>query len=188
MFTRKQVMRIGMALLAGAFVLSTTACKKKAPEKDKQAESAKIPTAEKLPGFKTEKICKLSEVLDDPEKGTPKHALLSLFKVWQKAKDAKWDGKDDAIFEEWRQLFVRAMQENKTVLLKGILSRLLSKRKIEHYVSSETGGIVICKAQETDKDKSWRFYVRNDQPKTSNKPVKVMRDGAAWKLDDGFLL
>ncbi len=94
----------------------------------------------------------------------------------------------DAIFEEWRQLFVRGMQENKTGLLKGILSRLLSKRKIEHYVSSETGGIVICKAQETDKDKSWRFYVRNDQPKTSNKPVKVMRDGAAWKLDDGFLL
>ena len=180
--------RFALALLVGASLLATSGCKKKAPEDDKAAENAKIPKAEKLQGFKNKKIRQMNEVVDSPEKGSPKHALLSLFTTWKKAKDAKWAGADDELFNEWRQLFQRGMQDNKTGSLKSILSKLVGQKKLEHYVSSESDGIVICKEQETVKGKTWRFYVRNDNPNTSNKPVKVHLVDGEWKLDDGFLL
>ena len=179
---------LALAVFVGVLLVNTSACKKKKVENDnKEAEAAKIPASEKLE-FKSKKPCKLDEVVADPEKGTPEHALLHLFQVWKKAKDAKWSGANDEIFEEWRELFERGELENQTRILMSSLGSTLQKGKLNHFVSDKEFAIIVCK-KEVKNDSAVKFTVRNDKPKSSNKPITVLKDESGkWKINKGSIL
>ena len=190
MFNAHIVVRLTSLICVVTLCFCISACnKRKAPEIDNKNMEHKLPASEKL-GFKSEKRCELNEIVKDPEKGTPEQALLSLFEVWKKAADANWKGDEDAIFEEWRMLFNRGEQTNKTGTLKVALANTVQKAKLEHFVSEKEFAIIVCKKQKTGSDdSSYRFYVRNDKPKSSNKPITVLRDdGGKWKINDGSVL